>query len=183
MKIIIISLLSIISLTQIQAQRYFSKSANVSFYSEAPLEKIEAVNSKGTCVIDFGNGQMEFAVLIKAFQFEKALMQEHFNENYMESGKYPKSTFKGSIADVQSVNLKKDGTYPVQVSGKLEIHGVTKDIQVPATIMVKNGSVSAESSFSVAVADYGIEIPSVVRENIAKIVDISLKADLEPLNK
>lgn len=183
MKIFIISLLTIISLTQIQAQRYFSKSANVSFNSEAPVEKIEAVNSKGTCVIDFSSGQMEFAVLIKAFQFEKALMQEHFNENYMESGKFPKSTFKGSIENIASVNLQKDGTYAVQVSGKLEIHGVTKDIQVPATIMVKNGSVSVESSFSVAVADYDIEIPSVVRENITKIVDISLKADLEPLNK
>ena len=85
-------------------QKYFTKDGKVSFYSDALMEKIEAHNTKAASVIDAENGQMEFAVLIKAFQFEKALMQEHFNENYMESSTYPKASFKGKIEDPVSSN-------------------------------------------------------------------------------
>ena len=126
---------------------------------------------------------MEFAVLIKAFQFEKALMQEHFNENYMESDKYPKAIFKGAIVDASTVDFSKDGDYPVKVKGKLTIHGVTNEVETDGTIDVKDGKISASSNFEIAVADYKIKIPSVVKDNIAKTVQIVVDMNYELFKK
>lgn len=165
----------------ISAQKYFTREGKITFTSEAPLEKIEADNEKATSVIDTESGKMEFAVLIKAFQFEKALMQEHFNENYLESSTYPKATFKGKIADLSAVNFSGDGTYPVLVSGDITIHGVTKAIEVPGTITVENGAISAASTFELTVADFNIKIPAVVRDNIAKTVVVSVDLHYELL--
>ena len=162
-------------------QKYFTKTGSIHFLSEAPLEKIEASNGTAYVVFDAGTGQMEWAVLIKGFKFEKALMQEHFNENYMESNKYPKAIFKGTITNMSAVNLAKDGTYNVEASGDLTIHGVTKPIRAPGRIMVKEGAVTAESSFNITIADYKIEVPKVVRDNIAKTVLVSVSAPLQPL--
>lgn len=174
-------ILMVISI-DVNAQKYFTRDGEVSFFSEAPLEKIEAHNSKATSVIDISTGRMEFAILIKAFQFEKALMQEHFNENYMESDKYPKATFKGNIANFESLDLTKDGEYEVAVKGDLTIHGETKSIETPGIFVIKGGQISAISTFDVTVADYKIEIPSIVRDNIAKTVTINIAVDYEELN-
>jgi hypothetical protein len=162
-------------------QKYFSKTGKISFYSDAPMEKIEAHNSTASTVLDLSTGNMEWAVLIQGFKFEKALMQEHFNENYMESTTYPKAKFKGKIDNLSGVNFKKDGDYNVNVSGQLEMHGVTKPVNATGVITVKGGTISAKSKFSVAVADYGIVIPKVVAENIAKNVDINVYADYQPM--
>ncbi len=178
---LVLAALLVVSLAS--AQKYFTREGKISFFSDAPMEKIEAHNTKATSVWDTESGKMEFAVLIKAFQFEKALMQEHFNENYMESDKYPKATFKGEIADTKKVNLSKDGEYPVTVKGQMEIHGVTKELQAPGKIIVKGGAVKATSSFEVAVADYNIQIPAVVRDNIAKTVRIDVDVDYAELKK
>lgn len=172
---------AVCSLGRLQAQKYFTREGKISFFSDAPLEKIEAHNHQATAVVDFTSGAMEFAVLIKAFQFEKALMQEHFNENYMESTKHPKATFKGQMADAAKVNLSKDGTYPVKVKGTLTIKGVSKEIETEGAIVVRGGAVSANSAFKVAVADYGITIPKVVADNIAKIVEVKVDVKLAPL--
>ncbi len=165
------------------AQKYFTRTGHIVFSSDAPMEKIEASNHKATSVLDVETGKMEFAVLIKAFQFEKALMQEHFNENYMESGKYPKALFKGGITDISKVDFSTDGTYPVKVSGDLTIHGETNKVETEGTIVIEDGKISATSSFDVAVADYKIDIPKVVRENIAKIVTINVSIDYELFKK
>lgn len=163
----------------LSAQKYFTRTGTILFTSEAPLEKIEATNQKATSVLDLETGKMEFAVLIKAFQFEKALMQEHFNENYMESDRYPKATFKGKITEDSKVDFKSDGVYPVTVVGALTIHGKTNEIKTEATFTVKDGAISGQSKFEVAVADYDIEIPSVVKDNIAKIVEIDVDISYE----
>lgn len=163
------------------AQKYFSKSGAVAFVSNAPLEKIEAKNSSATTVIDAATGNLEWAVLVQGFQFEKALMQEHFNENYMESGKYPKAKFKGKIDNWSTVNLARDGDYPVKVSGTLEIHGVMKPIVADGKIVVKNKAFSARSKFSILVADYGIQIPKLVADNVARQVDVEVQADYQPM--
>ena len=165
------------------AQKYFTRSGSITFSSNAPLEKIEASNQKATSVLDIRSGKMEFAVLIKAFQFEKALMQEHFNENYMESDKFPKAKFKGAIADITSVDFSKDGDYPVKVKGELTIHGVTKEVEAEGTFNIKEGNIAAKSIFKIAVADYGIKIPKVVRDNIAKIVEINVSTQYELFKK
>ena len=157
-----------------EAQKYFTRAGKVTFQSKALLEKIEAQNNKATSVIDVETGQLEFAVLIKAFQFEKALMQEHFNENYMESSQFPKAKFKGEILDVQQIDFTKDGEYLTKIEGTLTIHGVSQNLQTTAQITIANGQVSAQSEFSVAVADFNIKIPSVVQDNIAKEVTVSV---------
>ena len=167
----------------LQAQKYFTRTGKLSFYSEAPLEKIEATSQKVTSVMDIESGKMEFAALIKTFQFEKALMQEHFNENYMESDKYPKAKFKGQIVDLDQVDFTSDGSYPVKVSGDLTIHGVTQAVTVQGLINVKDGKISATSEFEVLLDDYDISVPKVVRDNIAKNVLIKVACDYELFEK
>jgi len=167
----------------VDAQKYFTREGKVAFFSDAPMEKIEAQNSSATSVVDLESGRMEFAVLIKAFQFEKALMQEHFNENYMESSKFPKATFKGAVTNMDEIDLSKDGTYTADVKGELTIHGVTQEVETEGTFVVEGGAISAQSSFEVAVSDYKIEIPAVVRDNIAKIVRIDVDIDYEKLDR
>ncbi len=160
-------------------QKYFSKTGKISFYSEAPLEKIEAQNTSASTAIDAATGNMEWAVLIQGFKFEKSLMQEHFNENYMESPTYPKAKFKGEIDNIKEINFTKDGTYDVTSTGQLEIHGVTKQVTAKGVITVKNGTILAKSKFSVLLADYGIGIPKLVADNISKSVDITVETNYQ----
>lgn len=163
------------------AQKQFTRDAKITFHSDAALEKIEAVNNSSTSVIDTETSRIQFAVLVKGFQFEKALMQEHFNENYMESSKFPKATFKGAFSDGSAIDWTKDGEYAAEVTGEMTIHGVTKTVTAPSKIVIKGGAVSGSSTFTVQVADYDIEIPSVVKDNIAKTVEISVEAEYQKL--
>jgi polyisoprenoid-binding protein YceI len=151
-----------------------TRTGHISFYSSAKLENIEAHNYQVSSSLNTGTGDMAYSVLIKSFQFKKALMQEHFNENYMESDKYPKSTFKGKITDISKVNFDKDGTYNVKVQGDLMIHNVTKNVTADGTVTVKGGEITAKSKFPVRVKDYNITIPSVVSEKIAEVVDVTV---------
>ena len=159
-------------------QKYYSKVGQVVFTSDASLEKIEGKNTNGLVVLDAATGRLECSVLIKGFQFEKALMQDHFNENYMESHKFPKGVFKGTITNMQDIHLKKDGTYTVVVKGDLTLHGVTKPFSPTGKVIVKGGMITATSSFEILVADFKIEIPKVVRDNIAEKVKVTIQADL-----
>jgi polyisoprenoid-binding protein YceI len=182
MKKVILSLFSLVLLTNLSAQKYFSKDAKINFSATSSMEKIEATNNKGTLVIDAASSKLEAAILVKGFHFEKALMEEHFNENYMESGKFSKATFAGDITDLKAVNMAKDGDYKVNVKGKLTMHGVTKDITTTATITVKGGAVAAgKTSFKVLVGDYGIAIPGAVKDKIAKEAKIDVEASLQKM--
>ena len=164
-------------------QKYYTKEGVINFYSDASLEKIEAVNKRVTAVIDIESGAVEFALLIKAFQFEKALMQEHFNENYMESDKFPKAVFKGKIINMESINLGEDGKYTASVAGQLTIHGETKDVETVVAFTVEGKMINASTKFIIACADYDIKIPKLVADNIAKEVEVSVMTDLQPLVK
>ncbi len=175
-----IVIFSMLAASALNAQnRYFTKEGKAHFISKAPLEKIEAVNRKVTSVLDISTGQIEFSVLMKAFEFEKALMQEHFNENYVESDKFPKAVFKGKIEDADKVNWTTDGNYPVKVSGKMTIHGVTKDITVPGNIEIKSGDIHGTSAFNILVKDYDIAIPNLVKDKISESVSIDVDMDYE----
>ncbi len=174
---ILITVFICLSVQMVYAQKYYSKTGNISFYSDTDIEKIEAHNSSASTVIDVTTGAIEWGVLIQGFKFAKSLMQDHFNENYMESSKYPKAKFKGVIEDCAKVDFTKDGNYDVQVSGQLEIHGVSQKVRSDATIMVQKGQVSAKSNFTVLIADYGIKVPKLVEENISDEVTIKLSAD------
>ena len=181
-QITILAFALLISASTINAQKYFSKTGGISFSSKTPLEDIEAESHTASTVIDMESGRIQWAVLIKSFEFEKALMQEHFNENYMESNTFPKAKFKGKIEDHTKLDLTKDGETTVVVSGELTIHGVTQTISTDAVFTVKDGKIIGKSELVVAVADYGIEIPSVVRNNIAKEITIKIQAHYEVLN-
>lgn len=165
-----------LSLNAASAQKYITKTGYINFFSEAPLENIEATSNQVLSVLNAADGAIVFKVQIMTFQFEKALMQEHFNEKYMESEQYPDAVFKGNITNISAVNFSKDGTYNVKVTGKLTMHGVTNDVTTDATITVKGGAVSAEAVFPVTLADYNIKIPGAVKDNIAETVEVTVKA-------
>ena len=165
------------------AQKFFTKTGRIDFNATAPSspEKIEAVNRTVTCVMDAASGNIQFAVLIKGFTFERALMQEHFNENYLESDKFPKAEFKGLIANNASVNYTKDGIYPVTVKGKLTVHGETKDAEASGKLQVQGGKITATAGFTVLLSDYKVAIPGVVADKVNKNAKIDVACTLEPL--
>jgi polyisoprenoid-binding protein YceI len=166
-----------------QGQRFLTKTGYIHFFSDAPLEKIQATNRQVNAAVDAGTGDIAFRVLMKSFQFEKALMQEHFNENYVESDKYPNSTFIGKVTNIRDVNFSKAGNYSVNVEGKLTIHGITKDIKETGTFEVKDGKVQAGCKFTIHIGDYKISIPGIVAGHIAETVEITVDLALDKLEK
>ncbi len=165
----------------ISGQKYFTKTGHISFYSDTPLEKIEGHNKSSNCVLDVATGKLEVATLVKGFQFEKALMQEHFNENYMESDKFPKAVFKGQIDNYSKLDISKNGKVTVKVSGDLTMHGVTKKVTTDAVVSINSGKIIADANFNVLLADFNIKIPALVKDQIAKSLKIKVACTLEPL--
>lgn len=165
------------------AQKFLTKNGHIRFYSEAPLENIEADNRQVTSIMDTETGEIVFSLLMKGFHFEKALMEEHFNEKYVHSDKFPKSTFMGKVNGLGESDL--DGGSPVKttVSGELTIHGVTKSITADAEIEMREGKIYARSVFPLTLADYDITIPGVVRDNISKVVEVTVDMVYDPYNK
>lgn len=159
----------------LNAQRYISKNGHVWFYSHTPIEDIEGHNHQVVGVLDATSGEVTIQMLVKSFEFEKALMQEHFNENYMESDKFPKADFKGKITNLSGVNFTKDGTYQVDFSGSMTIHGTTKPFSSKASITVKGGTVTGSTKFKVKPEDFNIQIPKLVEGKIAKEIDVTVE--------
>lgn len=178
-RITVLASLIICSIASVNAQKYFTKNGRVSFFSKATLENIKADNNQVTSTLNTTTGELAFSLLTNAFHFEKALMEEHFNDNYIESAKYPRATFKGTITNINSVNLAKDGTYDITVTGDLTIHGVTKNITTPATITIMGGKVSAAAEINVKLKDYNIDIPAAVRNNIAETIQLAVTCNYE----
>ena len=158
-----------------QAQIYLTRNGFIGFYSKTPLEDIRAENKQVYAVIDAGKKNLAFTLLVKGFVFTKQLMQEHFNENYVESDKFPKSSFTGSYTG--DLDPNKDGVYKVLVKGQLTLHGVTRPLEIPATIEVKNGKLFGESGFNLVPGDFNIKIPSIVREKIAQQIAVRVSVE------
>lgn len=165
------------------AQKYFTKTGKINFDATAASspEKIEGINRSVTCVVDTKTGHMQFAVLMKGFEFERALMEEHFNENYIESDKFPKAEFKGSIVGNDKVIYAKDGTYTVKVKGQLTMHGETKEVETEGKLTIQAGKINAIADFSVSLADFKVSIPGLVADKVSKTAKISVACALEPL--
>ena len=155
------------------AQKFITEKSEISFFSEALLENIEAVNTKSVSIINSENGEIVFSIPMKEFQFKKSLMQEHFNEKYIESHKYPKSTFHGKILDFDM----KEGKRAASAEGDMKIHGVTKKVNLDGELEIKDGKIFITLSFQIKIEDYKIKIPKLLFQNIAEIVDV--KIDLE----
>jgi polyisoprenoid-binding protein YceI len=169
------------SLGLVAQGKFYTKSGKISFFSSTSLEDIRANNKTVTVLLDSKTGDLQIAVLMKGFEFKKALMQEHFNKNYVESDKFPRAEFKGQIINNNTINYTTDGTYPAKVRGRLTIHGQTKEIETPGTIPVRDGKPLLQSVFNLLVADYNISIPRLYRDNIAKSIQVTVDCSLIPL--
>ncbi len=157
-----------------QAQVLTSQDVTLSFFSNAPIEDISAESDEGVSALDLESGSIYFKVAIRSFEFRKSLMQEHFNENYMESHKYPHAEFKGQLKD--QVDFSATGTFPVTVEGNLTIHNVTQPYTVKGELKVTEREITARATFPVKVADHQIKIPRLVFKNIAEVVEVSVAA-------
>ena len=178
-QLLIILALSLFFPGNIIAQKIYStKTGKISFFSNAPLEDIEAKNNEVESKLATANGQVIFLLLMKGFEFENDLMQDHFNEDYAESSKYPKADFKGSVTNIGEINFSKDGIYTAKVKGNLTLHGVTKEIQSNGTIEVKNQKVTAKAKFPISLKDFNIG-GSLIGKKIANSIDITVNCQYE----
>jgi len=171
---ILFFILASISNFTFSQNRYYTKTGTISFTAGTSTEDIDAINKSVTSIFDTSTGEIEFAVLIKGFEFRRGLMQEHFNENYLESEKFQKSIFKGKFDDASKINFKKDGTYSTMVTGILEIHNVKKDVKVSGNISVEKGTISSTATFNILLEDYDIKIPEAVKDKISPTVSIKM---------
>ena len=171
----------VVSLTKGNAQIYMAKDCEISFFSPSPMEDISAVNKTAKPILNTATGDLQIRVSIQAFKFPDPLMQEHFNENYLESDKYHNSEFKGKINE--KVDYAVDGVNKVTVTGKMNMHGVDMDKTLEGTLTVKAGQILLDTKFMVHLADYKIVIPKLVVKNIAEDIEVKMKATLEPYKK
>lgn len=161
---------------QVNAQKYIGKNGRISFFSEAPIEDISAINNNVSAVYDSNTGEIVFQLRIKDFIFPKKLMQEHFNENYLESDIYPNSVFQGKVVNPKT-DIKKNGN--TRVIGSLKIHGETNQIILEGDLIRQEDVVTIKADFSVKLADYNIDIPKIVIYNIAEKIDINVDIKLK----
>ena len=161
---------------QSKAQLFMTTNGEVSIVSKTPMENIDAVNKSVSSIINTATNEVAVQMRITNFVFPNKLMQEHFNENYMESERFPTTKFAGKIKE--EVDLSKPGTYPVTAEGNLTIHGVTKPVQVKGTIVATATALQVNFSFQVRTADYQIEVPTLVFDKIAETIAISGKLNL-----
>ncbi len=165
------------------AEKYFTRTAKIHFVSETKIIDIAGTSDQAISFLNIENGDIVFGILIQSFKFDQALAEEHFNENYMESDDFPKAKFKGKITNLSDIDFKKNGIYKVKISGKLTIHGVTKEIVTDAEIIVKGQKITGKCKFKVDVYDYGIEIPEIVSDKVNRIIPIEIIADYEEFKR
>lgn len=177
MKALILSLSALFLLSfNGQQDRLITRDAYVRFFSSTPLEDIEGISKQASSVIDTKTGAIAFKIPMKSFRFEKALMQEHFNENYVESDKFPNATLSAVIVDWDAFYLSDKKELKTRVKGDITIHGVTQPLDVPVTLEKSGDKVLLNCSFDVKTAEFDIKIPSTVRKNIAETIEVTVKA-------
>ena len=181
MKKIILLVASVAITNMMQAQIYMGKTCVTHFFSKTSMKDIEATSNTAKPVLDAGSGSFQMRIQNTSFKFESSFMQEHFNENYMESEKYPYSTFKGKINE--KVDYTKDGEYKVTCTGTMDMHGTTQQITTSGTLTVKGGQVTIVSKFKIKPADYKIKVPSLYVKEIAEEIDVDITTLMEPYAK
>ncbi|MCU0384105.1 MAG: YceI family protein [Cyclobacteriaceae bacterium] len=153
------------------AQKYISETSTITFFSDASLEDIAATNKKAVSLYDVGTNAIAFSIPMKEFMFDKSLMQEHFNEKYVESEKFPKATFEGKVT---GFDVSKKGLQQVIASGKITIHGKTKPVEIPGTLEVVQDKLQLKTKFKVKLEDYEVTIPKLLWQKIAEEVEVSM---------
>ena len=180
-KAFVICSLLMFAVTGASAQLFYTKNGSVSFFSSTSMEDIKANNNQVISILNTRTGEMQFSLLNNAFHFKKALMEEHFNEKYLESDKYKDATFKGKIQE--QLVIDRDTAYQVTVNGNITIHGIEKPANYKANYSFKGGVPAIEGSFNVALKDHNVEIPKLVIQNIAEVVKVTCKFELAPYQK
>jgi len=178
-KILLSIIVTFLTLSLHSQDKFMTRSGKVSFVSETSLETIVGTNNHVSCILNMNNGEIIFQMKIISFEFKKALLEEHFNEKYMESEEFPKSTFSGKIDNWEKINFEEGKIVDVLVSGTIEVHGVKKVITTNGTMQLNNGNINLLSNFSLTVADYNIKIQNAVKDVIAKSVDVSVNLNLK----
>jgi polyisoprenoid-binding protein YceI len=181
MKKLIVLVIATVFSSGISAQIYMAKTCEISFFSKTPMKDIDATNKAAKPLLNTATGDIQIKIVMTAFVFPDAFMQEHFNENYIESEKYPNCIFKGKVNE--KVDYTKDGENKVTVTGTIDMHGVKKDVTLEGTITVKGNEITMSTKFRIHIADYNIKVPSLYVETIAENVDCKLDAVLEPFKK
>ena len=159
-----------------KSQIYIGEKCTISFFSETKLENIDAVNTVTKPVFNAKNGTFAIKAAQTAFTFKSAFMQEHYNENYVESEKFPFATFTGKVNE--TIDYTKNGKYNVTIKGNLDMHGVTVPRDIAGTLEVKDGLLLMNSTFDVKVADHKIKVPSLYVEKIAEVIKVTYNAEL-----
>lgn len=179
----LLSMVIVFTISETSAQtKLIDRQGKASFFSEAPVENIEAHSNEAMSVLDLANGEIVATIKMKSFEFKKSLMQEHFNENYAESEKFPNAIFRGRIRDFDQTDFTKEGKILVDISGELSIHGVTQLLECTAEFEKKGTNLNGTTSFPIKVADFDIDIPKIVFYNIAEIVEVKIAFSYQPLN-
>lgn len=164
-----------------QTGRYLTRFGLTTLFSATPVIDIEARNTKTAAVIDLGTGQVAVSLLMTDFQFERSLMQTHFNESYLETDQYPRAIFTGKLVDYQPGALQPGAKLTVYAKGELSMHGKLRPISAPVWLELKDGRLIGTTRIVVSPADFGIEIPLIVRDHIAKVVDINVTLLCDPI--
>ncbi len=164
-----------------RTQLYITTNGFAGFYSKTPLEDIKAENNQVFAVVDVAKKSLAFSMLLNGFVFPKELMQEHFNENYVESDKFPKATFTGAYTD--DVDLGKGQEVTIHVNGNLTLHGVSKPVATTATLHLTGGMLSGTATLQLVPGDFNIAIPGLVKEKIASKIDVRITINCKPRNK
>jgi hypothetical protein len=170
-------------LSTLNAQIFKAKDGGttITFFSKAPMENIDATNKSAIVILNSTSNDIQLRITVQNFKFKNALMEEHFNENYLETEKFPNAIFMGKINE--KVDYTKDGETKVTVTGKMEMHGVTKDETYEGIIKKTGNEITLSSTFKVKLVDYNIKVPTIYVKNISEIIDIDLKTVLEPFQK
>ncbi len=176
-KIILLSFLLLVNITF--AQRLLTRSGEIKFDASMPnLVEIIGKSNTVSSILDLATGQFATSVIIKSIRFKVPLMEEHFNENYMESSKHPNSTFKGKITGFDAKKLVASKV-AYDIEGDLTIHGISKKVKTKIYLASNGSKVAASGNFLVHAQDYDIEIPSLVKEKFADQIKVSFNFDLD----
>lgn len=180
MKVFIFLFLTLFFINLANSQTYTTRNGHIWFFSHTAVEDIEAHNYQAVSTLDAVSGDIRFTLPVRSFEFRIALMQEHFNENYMESDVFPEARFSGKIMNLNAVSFYRTGVYTVEVTGDLTIKGITRPVKTSGTLAVRNGTIAAKAKFIVSPQDYNISIPFVNQNRISRQIEVNVEVDYKP---
>ena len=181
--ILLISSAFVLLTNSLLAQKYLTKEGEIEIFSETSLFTIEAKNQKVASILNAENGEVVASTLVRSFKFREALVEEHFNENYMESHSFPKSIFKGKITNFNSVDVKSDGTYPISIEGELTMHGETRPVKAEGILVVKDETITSKAEFFISLANYKIKIEESYKDRIKDEIKLTVQFNYTKMDR